>query len=41
MTCALWLLMILGMVVWAIGAWGWLEEVGFLRGDRRPGPPDR
>ena len=41
-----WCLLALGLAVWGLGAWGFLEEVGFLRGDRpqggspRPGPPD-
>ena len=36
-----WCLLALGLVVWAIGARGFADELAeFLRGDKRSGPPD-
>ena len=37
-----WCLVTLGLVVWAVGARGFADELAeFLRGDKRSGPPDR
>ena len=42
MTWLGWCLVTLGLVVWAVGARGFVDELAeFLRGDKRPGPPDR